>query len=53
MEQMGTTKMSLIVAIMKNLSKNTTGEILSNMTPSFAANVSEQLAKEYSVNTAK
>lgn len=53
MEQMGTGKMTLIVEIMKNLQKDTSGEILTEMTPEFAAKVSEQLAKVYNVGTVK
>ncbi|MHB8064586.1 MAG: MotE family protein, partial [Ruminiclostridium sp.] len=53
MEQMGNGKMTLIVEIMKNLNMDTSGEILAEMTPEFAANVSEQLAKVYNVGTAK
>lgn len=53
MEQLGTGKMTLIVEIMKNLKKDTSGAILSEMTPEFAAKVSEQLAKAYNVGTAK
>lgn len=53
MEQMGTGKMTLIVEIMKNLKKDTTGAILSEMTPTFSATVSEQLAKAYNVGTVK
>jgi flagellar motility protein MotE (MotC chaperone) len=53
MEQMGTGKMTLIVEIVKNLNKDTSANILAEMTPAFAAKVSEQLAKEYSVGTAK
>ncbi len=49
MEQMGSGKMTLIIDIMKNLKKDTAGEILTEMTPAFAAKVSEQLAKEYKV----
>ncbi len=49
MEQMGTSKMTLIIDIMKNLKKDTAGAILTEMTPAFAAKVSEQLAKEYKV----
>ncbi len=49
MEQMGGGKMTLIIDIMKNLKKDTAGEILTEMTPAFAAKVSEQLAKEYKV----
>lgn len=52
MEKMGTNKMTLIVEILKNLKKETTGEILASMTPAFAANVSEQLAKVYNVGAA-
>jgi len=52
MEQMGNGKMTLIVEIMKNLKKDTSGAILTEMTPGFAAKVSEQLAKVYSVGTA-
>ncbi len=53
MEEMGTGKMTLIVEILKNLNKETSGEILAEMTPAFAANVSEQLAKVYNVESAK
>lgn len=52
MEKMGTGKMSLILDIMKNLKKETSAEILTEMTPDFAAKVSEQLAKVYNVGTA-
>lgn len=52
MEQMGTGKMSLIIEITKNLKKETAAEILTEMTPEFAAKVSEQLAKVYNVGTA-
>ncbi|PYG89822.1 hypothetical protein LY28_00419 [Ruminiclostridium sufflavum DSM 19573] len=52
MEQMGSGKMTLIVEILKNLNKKTSGEILAEMTPSFAAKVSEQLAKIYNVGSA-
>ena len=51
MEQMGKSKMTLIVDIMKNLKKDTSGAILAEMTPAFAAQVSEQLAKTYNVGT--
>ena len=47
LEQMGTAKMKLIVEIMKNLKKETSADILANMSTTFAAKVSEQLAKEY------
>lgn len=53
LEQMGTGKMTLIVEIMKNLNKDTSGAILTEMTPTFAAKVSEQLAKIYNVGTVK
>jgi flagellar motility protein MotE (MotC chaperone) len=53
MEQMDSGKMALIVEIMKNLKKDTSGEILSEMTPEFAAKVSVQLAKVYNVGTTK
>lgn len=53
MEQMGTGKMTLIVEIMKNLKKDSAGEILAEMTPAFAAKLSEQLAKAYNVGTSK
>lgn len=49
MEQMGTGKMTLILEIMKNLKKETSASILTEMTPEFAAKVSEQLAKIYKV----
>lgn len=52
LEQMGTSKMTLIIDIMKNMKKDTNAEILAAMTPSFAAGVSEQLAKVYNVGTA-
>jgi len=53
MEQLGIGKMTLIVEIMKNLKKETSGAILTAMTPAFAAKVSEQLAKVYNVGTVK
>lgn len=53
MEKMGSGKMPLIIEIMKNLKKETSAEILTEMTPDFAAKVSEQLAKEYNVGNAK
>jgi flagellar motility protein MotE (MotC chaperone) len=53
MEQMDSSKMTLIIDIMKNLKKDTAGEILTEMTPTFAAKVSEQLAKEYKVGVAE
>jgi len=53
LEQMGNGKMTLIVEIMKNLKKDTSGAILTEMTPAFAAKVSEQLAKVYNVGAAK
>ena len=46
MEQMGSGKMTLIIEIMKNLKKDTSGDILAEMTPEFAAKVSEQLSEE-------
>ncbi len=49
MEQMGSSKMALIIDTMKNLKKDTAGAILAEMKPAFAAKVSEQLAKEYNV----
>ncbi len=51
MEKMGTAKMSLIIEIMKNLKKDTSAKILTEMTPAFAATVSERLAKVYNVGT--
>ncbi|HEY5583596.1 MAG TPA: hypothetical protein VIK78_03790 [Ruminiclostridium sp.] len=53
MEQLGASKMTLIVEIMKNLKKETSGAILTAMTPAFAAKLSEQLAKVYNVGTVK
>lgn len=52
LEQLGAGKMTLIVDVMKNMKKETTAEILANMTPAFAAKVSEQLAKIYNVGVA-
>lgn len=49
MEEMGTPKMPLIIEILKNLKKDTSAEILTEMTPAFAATVSERLAKVYNV----
>jgi len=53
MEKMGTDKMTLIVEIMKNLKKDSSSQILAEMTPAFAAKVSEQLAKAYNFGTSK
>jgi flagellar motility protein MotE (MotC chaperone) len=53
MEKMGTAKMNLIVEILKNLKKDVSAGIIAEMTPSFAAKVSEQLAKAYNFGTAK
>lgn len=53
LEEMGTGKMSLVTEIMKNLKKDTSAGVLAEMTPAFAAQVSEQLAKMYNVGTAK
>ncbi len=53
MEQMGSGKMTLIIEIMKNLKKDTSADILTEMTPAFAAELSVQLAKEYNVGTPK
>ncbi len=52
LEQMGTGKMTLIIEIMKNLKKDTSGDILTEMTPEFASKVSEELAKVYKVGEA-
>ncbi len=53
MEQLGTGKMPLILEILKNMKKETSSGILSEMTPEFAAKVSEQLAKTYKVGAAE
>lgn len=53
MEKMGTAKMNLIVEILRNLKKDVSAGIIAEMTPSFAAKVSEQLAKAYNFGTAK
>lgn len=53
LEKLGTGKMSLILEIMKNLKKETSASILTEMTPEFAAKVSEQLAKSYNVTADK
>ncbi|MDP4092148.1 MAG: DUF615 domain-containing protein [Bacillota bacterium] len=45
LEQMGTSKMDLVVKILQNMSKNATSQVLAAMTPSFAATVSDKLSK--------
>lgn len=46
-EQMGETKMDLIIEIIKNIKKETTSEILAAMNPSFASKLTEKMSKQY------
>ncbi|MCX7922376.1 MAG: DUF615 domain-containing protein [Clostridia bacterium] len=46
-EQMGDTKLDLVIEIMKAMKKETSSQVLAEMTPDFAGKVTEKLSKLY------
>lgn len=48
-EQMGDSKLDLVVDIMKNMNRNVCAQVLAEMSPEFASKVSEELSKLYIV----
>lgn len=46
-EQMGNSKIDLVVNILKNMKKEASAQILAQMTPAYASNVTEKLSKIY------